>query len=233
MSLIVCSWAMKLPEGHFSVWPDGCRDLIAIIPRDRAATVVCSGLDSAPRQVVCDDDTLFVGVRLAAGVAFPWEEHDPCSRHDDQVVSPTPFTDFHGWDLETDYDEALHELVNVVNDFASPPPSWVPECIEELRRGDVRRLMSLSKRSIRRKLADATGAPPRYWRSLARVRQAALEAVRSEAPLVAVAANNGFSDQAHMSREIRRWLGATPMMLRNHREQAVERLSAPDVFRRV
>jgi len=230
MSLIVCTWTTKLLEGRLSVWPDGCRDLIAIVPKGSSSTIVCSGLDSAPRQVVCDDDTLFVGVRLAAGVTFPWERKNPCSKLDDQIFSQNTFPDCLGWDFESGCDEALDKLVGVVNDFANPAPSWVSECIEELRRGKMLHAIPLSERSIRRKIADTTGAPPRYWKSLARVRQAALEAARSEAPFVEIAADHGFSDQAHMSREIRCWFGVTPMMLRNNREQVIERLSAPDVF---
>lgn len=229
----MCSWVTNLPEGRFSVWPDGCRDLIAIVSKESPVTVICSGLDSAPRQVVCDDDTLFVGVRLAAGVTFPWDMKDSCIKHDDQVLSQSSFSSCHGWESESDCDEILGKLIGVVNDFASPAPSWVSECIDELRIGEVRQSMSLSERSIRRKLADITGAPPRFWKSLARVRQATLEIVRSEVSLVSVATNHGFSDQAHMNREIRRWFGVTRVTLRKNREQIIEWLSAPNVFQNV
>ncbi|HBP40360.1 helix-turn-helix domain-containing protein [Vreelandella alkaliphila] len=233
MDLIVCTWITKLPEGRFAVWPDGCRDLIAIVPKSDPATIVCSGLDAGPRQVLCDEDTFFVGVRLAVGVTFPWEAENPCSKHDDQIFSQIPLFGCHERGSENDGDETLEKLVSVVNDFAAPAPSWVSEYIQEIQHGEVRRALPLSERSIRRKLADTSGAPPRYWKSLARVRQAAMDVVRSEIPLVILAIKHGFSDQAHMSREIRRWFGVTPATLRTNGEQFIERLSAPDVFQNV
>ena len=230
MDLIICTWTAKLPEGCFVVWPDGCRDLIAIASKSDPLTILCSGLDTGPRQVVCYEDTFFVGVRLAVGVTFSWERDGPCSKHDDQVLSQIPLFGCHEWKSENDGGETLEMLVSVVNNFANPPPSWVSEYIQDVRGGEVRRAMPLSERSIRRKLADTSGAPPRYWKSLARVRQAALDVVQSETPLVFIAVKHGFSDQAHLSREIRRWFGVTPVTLRTNREQCIERLSAPDVF---
>ena len=230
MELIVCTWSAKLPEGRFAVWPDGCRDLIVVASKDDPATIVCSGLDAGPRQVACDEGTFFVGVRLAVGVTFPWEKENPCSKHGDQILSQTPLLGCHEWGSENDSGGTLEKLVSVVNHFASPAPSWVSEYLQDVRDGEVPRAMPLSERSIRRKLAEASGAPPRYWKSLARVRQAALEVARSEASLVLVAMKHGFSDQAHMSREIRRWFGVTPATLRNNRKQYIERLSAPDAF---
>ncbi|MBS97538.1 MAG: DNA-binding protein [Oceanospirillaceae bacterium] len=230
MSLIVCTWSMMLPKGRFSVWPDGCRDLIVIASKNNPSTVVCSGLDAAPREVICDEDTFFAGVRLAAGVTFPWEGESPGSKHDDQMFSQIPFSGCHGWEFEHALDETLVKLVSVVNDFACPAPSWVSEYIQELERREERWSMPLSERSIRRKLADTTGAPPRYWKSLARVRQTVMEIVRSDAPLVSIATKHGFSDQAHMSREIRRWFGITPLMVRSNRGEVIDRLSAPDAF---
>lgn len=45
--------------------------------------------------------------------------------------------------------------------------------------------------------------------------QRALPALRSELPFAAVAANTGYADQAHLSREVRALSGLTPTQLRN------------------
>jgi transcriptional regulator GlxA family with amidase domain len=73
--------------------------------------------------------------------------------------------------------------------------------------------LGVSERSLERLVQTATGQPPRYWRALARVRRAA-QALDSAQPLAAIAADHGFADQAHFSRECRRWLGQTPSHLR-------------------
>lgn len=74
------------------------------------------------------------------------------------------------------------------------------------------RALGVAERSLER-LVGRTGAPPRYWRALARVRRAA-RALSTPLPLAAVAADHGFADQAHFSRECLRWLGHTPTQLR-------------------
>ncbi|WP_233167498.1 AraC family transcriptional regulator [Xylophilus sp. ASV27] len=73
--------------------------------------------------------------------------------------------------------------------------------------------LGVSERSLERLSLATTGQPPRYWRALARVRRAA-QALGGAEPLAAIAADHGFADQAHFSRECRRWLGQTPSGLR-------------------
>ncbi|AEG93229.1 helix-turn-helix domain-containing protein [Ramlibacter tataouinensis] len=73
--------------------------------------------------------------------------------------------------------------------------------------------VGVSERSLERTTARATGQPPRYWRSLSRVRRAAM-ALRSPASLAEIAADHGYADQAHFSRECLRWLGQSPARLR-------------------
>jgi len=79
--------------------------------------------------------------------------------------------------------------------------------------GSAARTLGVGERSLERLALAATGQPPRYWRTLARVRRAA-QALAGPAPLAAVAADHGFADQAHFSRECARWLGRTPSRLR-------------------
>src|SRR3990167_2943268 len=64
-------------------------------------------------------------------------------------------------------------------------------------------------RSVGRLLLSGSGRTPVYWKRLARLRRSA-QALSSDAPLAELAVDHGFSDQAHMTREFRRWLGTTP-----------------------
>lgn len=71
------------------------------------------------------------------------------------------------------------------------------------------RHLGASERSLQRLVLAATGRSPGYWKGLARIRRAAL-ALSGMAPLAAIAADHGYADQAHMSREFKRWFDLSP-----------------------
>ena len=74
------------------------------------------------------------------------------------------------------------------------------------------RQLAVSERTLQRLVYVATARPPAYWKCLARVRRAAAGLDRAPS-LAAWAADHGFADQAHMTREFQRWLGRTPSAL--------------------
>ena len=230
MNPIICTWSAQLPVGGGLVWPDGCRDLIAIIPTDRPPTVICSGLEGGVRPVVCSEETLFVGVRLAPGVIFPWDKTEPEGMRFDMDYSRHSPSLGLEWHRDDNHEAILQDLVGEIETLAAPAPKWVSNFLGDLWKGSVGSLSCMSDRSFRRQLVRATGAPPRYWSGLVRVRKAGLDICESEAALADVATDNGFSDQAHMNREIRRWFGCTPMKLRANREQVASLLAAPNAF---
>lgn len=71
------------------------------------------------------------------------------------------------------------------------------------------RQLGVSERTLQRLVQVATGRPPAYWKCLARVRRAA-QALPEAPSLAECAADHGYTDQAHMTREFGRWLGRTP-----------------------
>jgi len=74
------------------------------------------------------------------------------------------------------------------------------------------RATGLGLRSLQRCVVGATGRPPVWWHRLARARRAALS-LASETP-AEVAAGAGYSDQAHLTRELRAFFAATPGQVR-------------------
>ena len=60
-----------------------------------------------------------------------------------------------------------------------------------------------------------TGKPAVFWLQLARARKAG-RGIGEELPfsLAEFSTSMGYADQAHMSREFRRWFGVTPAMLK-------------------
>lgn len=80
------------------------------------------------------------------------------------------------------------------------------------RPGDIReaaRAVGLSEPRLRALVAEQLGAPLSQWRLWFRL-EAALAALQRGEPLAAAAEAAGFSDQAHLSRTMRRFLGVTP-----------------------
>jgi AraC-like DNA-binding protein len=203
------SVAHRLPEPALELWrftardamtvqvpPDGCRDLIVITPRAGAPACLVSPLSESNETHGFAPGDQAMGVRLRPGVQLDeravlalLQGHD---RFDDvdllaAVAAATR--------LDARVDEALASLCEA--------PS-LP--IAQARLG-------VSARSLERLLAGRTRRSPLWWRSLARARRCA-RALAGEAPLATLAADHGYADQAHMTRDLRRWFGHAPARLR-------------------
>ncbi|WP_215399370.1 helix-turn-helix domain-containing protein [Rheinheimera oceanensis] len=232
MEQIICSWTAYLKKGTESIFPDGCRDIIVILGKDHSSNIICSGLDTTFRMISCREDTKFIGVRLSPGVSFSWDKrHNSCKLKDIDVTSYFPKVS-HGLNNDVESEDVAVQLLEAVKALVEPAPVWLDDYFEDLSFDKVSPLNSLSERSIRRKLVQITGAPPRFWNALARVRYAGLELIRSEAPLASIAIESGFSDQAHMSREMQHWFGSSPRAIRHNKERVADKLTAPSVFSR-
>lgn len=79
---------------------------------------------------------------------------------------------------------------------------------------DVADRCGVSGRALRRHLTVETGLSPKRVDRLVRLRRALREVTQSAESLAAISAANDFADQAHMSREFRALLAASPDMLR-------------------
>ena len=73
--------------------------------------------------------------------------------------------------------------------------------------------LGLGERQLRRRFAAAVGYGPKTFARVERFR-AALALVRAGEPLARAAAEAGYADQAHMTREIAALAGRTPALLR-------------------
>jgi AraC-like DNA-binding protein len=231
---VISVWNTQAVVPNISVWPDGCRDLIAIFTPAQPPRIICTGIDSSVRQVSSQIGTRFYGVRFAAGVSLPWDKNSGCKSLDMDISAFDKTLMSEMRRIRREPEKAIELLKEVAQRWVSPAPDWVTEHLNNLWCNERESVTEnhLSERSIRRHLARTTGAPPRYWKGLARARHAARALVFSHSQPADIAAHYGFADQAHMSREIRRWFNCTPMMLRRNREHAIARLNAPDAFLR-
>ncbi|HQT54450.1 MAG TPA: AraC family transcriptional regulator [Phenylobacterium sp.] len=76
--------------------------------------------------------------------------------------------------------------------------------------GGVARRVGLSPARLRALARSELGAPLAHWRAWLQLERA-IGALRRGEPLAAAAALGGFSDQAHLSRTMRRFFGVTPL----------------------
>lgn len=239
MNPVICSWNLDMPAGNDVVWPDGCRDVIAMFPQQQPAVLMCSGLDVTVRRIQCRSATRFLGIRLAPGVRLAWESASPAALQHDYAV-PEECLPRQELSQSASPEAALRCLQQQVYNTLIAPPDWIADCLAEYCQPSRRSTpagWARSERHLRRLLVAHTGMPPRYWRQLARMRAAARALVADDEPLASLAAAYQYADQAHLSRDIRRWLGCTPAMLRtaaasSEQQRAVylARLSAPDAF---
>jgi AraC-like DNA-binding protein len=84
--------------------------------------------------------------------------------------------------------------------------------------------VGLSPRQLRRRFLASAGLTPKELIRARRVRASVVGAVSDDAlPWTDIAAGAGFSDQAHLTREVRRLLGLPPTALRAHLRRITHR----------
>ena len=178
------------------VFPDGCRDLIVNLPERGAPACFVSALADRVETVRLAAGDRLVGVRMRAGAQF----EEPA------LLAALAGRERFG----------AIDLLAAVGDVARVHPD-VREALECLAASPslviARAALGVSERSLERLLTPRTGRRPAYWRSLARARRCA-RALGGVVPLIEVALDNGYADQAHMTRDMRRWFGATPARMR-------------------
>ena len=176
--------------------PDGCRDLIVIAPRTGAPACLVSPLSqSSETHAFAPGDTA-MGVRLRPGAQF-----------DERVLLAS-------LRARQDWDDG--DLLAAVG-AATRLDARVDDALACLREAPSLPLaqsrLGVSARSLERLLSTRTQRGPLWWRHLARARRCA-RALAGDVPLVELAADHGYADQAHMTRDLRRWFGASPSRLR-------------------
>ncbi len=187
---ILATWAFEAGKTQsLSVMPDGCRDLIVNQPAGDDITFFISHLMPAPESVFVFRGEKYCGVRLRPG-----------ARIDLRVIRKRPIP------------RSLDELAALAQEAASISAN-VAEALSCLAvvhsAGCAARNLGVSLRTLQRRTLEATGQPPEFWRQLARARKAA-RMLLSGVPLRETAFDCGYADQAHMTRDLKRWFAMTP-----------------------
>jgi AraC-like DNA-binding protein len=179
-----------------SIPPDGCIDFIIVRPKNQRPYWFVSSLQNAVSNVDLDADEDLMGCRLKAGV-----------RIDTRALSKSLLTE-----------ASLIRAEEYLQDCSLMTGPL--ECaLNVIARGnlspsDAARELGITSRTLERMFAGSFLPSPNFWCGLVRVRQAA-KSLATDAELVDIAFQHGYSDQPHMTREFKRWFGVTPSKLKN------------------
>lgn len=198
-STLLESWQHRCWHDSSSVVvPDGCRDLIALERAGQATRWFVSPLADTSYRVESPAGTRFTGYRLRPGAQLDEGAllNQLCAIEPADVPGTLTLIDSFTR-LDRDTEDALLAL------------AWGSSV------AGAARSLGVGERHLERLLQRRTGRTPVFWRQLARIRRAALAlgtGGRRDA-LAELAVDQGFSDQAHMTREFQRWLGVTPALM--------------------
>ena len=213
-SMVACLWEREpAEERRQRVVPDGCVDLIWMAERE--LTIV--GADTGPREVALPSGSHICGIRLRPGTAGALLGFPASELRDDQVGAGLVWGEQVAG-LEESMAAAtparrLELLTDAVAQRGIAPDRLVLAAISRLaapgaRVADVAAEVGYSERQLNRRVLAAVGYGPKMLVRVARLRR--LVALQGE-PLASRALAAGYASQAHMTDEVRRLTGLTPV----------------------
>ncbi len=192
MATIIENWTADIPIAATSfIIPDGCRDLICLQRPGKAAKWFISALQCTIHVAHQHAGSRLTGFRLYPGTSIQGIELLAQVENQD----PGGVNDRHSLDEFTTRSENLTDALNCLTQSQSI--------------AITARHLGVCLRSLQRLVQHETGQTPTFWRQLARVRGAG-RLLGNDLPLAEISLDAGFSDQAHMNREFRRWFGVSP-----------------------
>jgi AraC-like DNA-binding protein len=222
--LVACTWERAEgpePDGAVRVLPDGCVDLVW----STRGGLVLAGPDTGPVVYPVEPDYVATGLRLRPGVAgsvlgLPASElrderpelsalwGRDAARLEERIALADP----------SDRRPLLEEAVRPLAREAEPDELVLAGLPLLGRRGssvaELARTLAISERALRRRFNDAIGYGPKRLDRIIRFRRLLrLRALPSNGGLAAAAAELGYADQAHLTRECRELSGLTPAEL--------------------
>jgi len=195
-------------DANSLIIPDGCRDLIFKVTAGKKPLWQITSLDDTAYKMSCIAGDFFMGYRLRPGILI--DEFAILS-----VVK----------NLEPGKDRAEKQIENALKQFCSTSKP-IEQALAHFgsAHANVNLVASdigIGLRSLQRLIRQKTTKPASFWIGLARSRRAARELALGGV-LAQTAFDFGYSDQSHMSRDIRRWFGVSPGEIKYHRRIVVQ-----------
>jgi AraC-like DNA-binding protein len=217
---VSCLWTSVVATGAPTiVLPDGCIDLIW----QRGEGAFIAGPDTGPAPSALPAGSMLVGVRLRPGAGGPALGLPLTELRDQRVALADARPDLAGrlpGDLSSG--QALSRLIGLTAGLAAegPPDRLVSQAARLLaspgaRTDEAARDLGVSERQFRRRCLDAVGYGPKTLQRVLRFRRfvTRLDAADDRLDLALVAAETGYADQAHLTRESVRLAGLPPTAL--------------------
>jgi AraC-like DNA-binding protein len=220
-----CVWSACASGDPRGVLPDGMVDIVWTPGREPWV----AGPDSSARPATVPKGTLQAGIRFLPGTASPLLTI-PISELLDQRV---PVAEFWPQQLVQRLRERLDrangpaEAMLAFEDFvqerradAQRPDALVAALVAEIVRSvparprpvrDLARSAGISERQLRRRFVAAIGYGPKVFERVMRFQHfRRLASLSTGRGLASLAADSGYADQAHLSREYMRLSGSPP-----------------------
>lgn len=197
-----------------AILPDGCRDVILVRSEHGPALLIQTRLQDRTQLPGQYGAATLTGFRLRPGHSVDVYEVARASRN--QLLDP---------DLVM---ASVNEITSARRTGNDRPESGrqlaskghvsrqlaIDEAIEALADSETTLnrasgQVGLRPRSLQRLFLSASLPPPSFWSQLARARRAGRD-ISGGLSIADVAARQGFVDQAHLSRHMRRWFGQPP-----------------------
>jgi AraC-like DNA-binding protein len=226
-ALIACRWLRELPAGDGSdvtlVLPDGCVDLLW-----RDGELVVAGVDRAAWWSPVRAGSTIAGIRLRPGVAgavfgMPASELLDARLPLENLLGSraSEYSERLGAARDRDAQYLLLEGLVASAIARSAPDPLVLAATRRLgfpgsRVDDLAEALGISERQLRRRFHQAVGYGPKTLDRILRFRRLVDQARAvsdGEVDLARLAADLGYADQAHMTRDSVRLTGMPPAQL--------------------
>ena len=223
---VACLWAQVTDESAERaglVLPDGCTDLVW--EQGRGAYV--AGPDTGPVPTTMAAGTVILGVRFRPAAGGP-ALRIPLSELRDQRADLADLRSAQARQLTAALDPEV-AAVRMLDVTAALVADGAPDpavtraarllCDPDVRAEDVAAEIGLSPRQLRRRCQAVVGYGPKTLQRVLRFRGfvSRVDARPEVLDLAAIAAEAGYADQAHLTRECGRLSGMTPAALARQR----------------
>lgn len=229
-----CIWVRVIPPHGAApgrVLPDACSDLIW---RSGEGGLV-AGPDTGPVLVPASPGAVIVGARFRPGAGGPALAQPLDELRDRRVeIGELLPALARRLDPELSPAAALREVALVAGELseARPPDALVGAAARRLagphaRSATVAEELGVSERHLRRRFLASVGYGPKTLQRVLRFRRflRRLDEANGDAELAELAADCGFADQAHLTRECGRLAGWSPATIVRERARAPARRS--------